>query len=78
MPSGAFDPRYEVSNPLLKKRLLSLGRTIRESLPEGWGFTLFLFSYGVNGDLFYLSSAKREDMIVTIKEWLRKQGETTL
>lgn len=66
-------PNYQVNNPQVKEQLILIGRKIKESLLPGYGFTLFLFGYGNNHDLFYLSSAKREDMILTIKEFLKRQ-----
>lgn len=46
-------------------------------MPDGWGFTLLMFNYGVGeklGDgLFYLSSANREDMIATMREFIAKE-----
>ncbi len=32
--------------------------------------TLFLFDYGVPGNIAYVSTANREDMIKAIREWL--------
>lgn len=66
---------FEVRSSEIENLLRDLGRKISKDMPIGWGFTLFIFSYGPNGSLFYLSSANREDMIETMKEFLRKQGE---
>lgn len=41
-------------------------------LKRNVGFTLFLFDFGESGFLSYASSANREDMIRTLKEWLRQ------
>lgn len=74
---------YYVENEPIKAQLNDIGSSIGKRLPPGWGFTLFLFAYGEdNGDprrgLFYISSAQRKDMIETVKEWLLKQGESSL
>lgn len=37
------------------------------------GFTIFLFGYGSNENIAYLSTAERETMIATVKEWLARQ-----
>jgi len=67
------DERFEVENGKIQALLRNLGRRIKAEMPAGWGFTLMLFSYGEQGNLFYLSSARREDMIHTLKEFIRKQ-----
>lgn len=69
---------YEVENSLIQNRLRELAKQITAWIPKGWGFTLFIFSYGEKGSLFYISSAQREDMISTVKEWLAKQEGGTL
>lgn len=52
-----------------------LGSAICRSLPPGVGFTLLLFDANdVRGLTSYLSSAKREDMIKAVKEFLIKLG----
>lgn len=68
---------YEVRNDGIEEELRRLGRYIGTDLPKGWGFTLMLFDYGneevKNGGMFYISSAKREDMIKAMKEFIAKQ-----
>lgn len=71
MPNN--DPRYEVQDPRIKNILMDMARILGREVPSGWGFTLFLFSFGPGGHLFYISSANREDMISTINEWLAHQ-----
>lgn len=73
-----LDTNYEVDDPMIKSILLRVGRKLLQDMPPKYGFTLFIFTYGEGGDLFYMSSALREDMIKTMKEFLRKQGETEL
>lgn len=71
---------FEVKQPDIEAKLYAIGRALKEDMPEGWGFTLLLFDYTTDpgGSLFYLSSAERKDVIETMKEFLRKQGETSL
>lgn len=52
-----------------------LAKLIGESLPPGWGFGLFLFTFGENGTMFWVSNAARPDMILALQEWMRKQGQ---
>lgn len=52
----------------LERTCQALGHTIGKGLPEGVGFTLLMFDYGEKGNLAYISSAKREDMVHTLRE----------
>lgn len=65
---------HEVDNPEMKTTLNNLGGVIGGALPEGWGFTLLLFRYGEGGDLFYISSAQRADVLQMMREFLEKAG----
>lgn len=69
------DPRYDVRNEIIEQLLKELGTTLATRMPEGWGFTLMLYSYGPGGDLFYISSARRDDMIRVMREFMAKQGK---
>jgi len=65
------DPRYEIENDEMKETMRRLGGVINELLPDGWGFTIFLFEY--NGEsMFWMSSAERADMIKALREFIRK------
>lgn len=68
-----LNEQYEVELPEIKQVLRDIAVRIKNMLPKEWGFTLFLFSYGEDRSLFYISSARREDMISSVKEWLAKQ-----
>lgn len=56
-----------------EERLRVIGEKVKKMMPKGMGMTIFMFDYGENGNMFYISSAKREDMIASIKEFLQKQ-----
>lgn len=43
---------------------------LKAEMPEGIGFALFMFDFGEKGNIAYASSAKREDMIKGVREWL--------
>lgn len=66
-------PSYEVHHATAERILRETARRIKDSMPPGFGFTLLVFDYGKDGNLFYVSSARREDMIETMKEFIRKQ-----
>jgi hypothetical protein len=68
-PPAAFAVRNAEIEPILRE----LGDRIGGRLPEGWGFALFLVSYGEDGELFYISSAEREGMATAIRGWLARQ-----
>ncbi len=44
----------------------------KTALPPGVGFALFVFDYGEKGNLAYVSTASRADMVKAIREWLEK------
>lgn len=72
MTNPEYDARYEIRNEVVEHRLREIGREIRAKLPNGFGFTLMIFSYGEGGDFFYISSAMREDMIKMMEEFKQK------
>lgn len=53
-----------------------LGRSLKDRMPPGWGFILWLESFGADGFATYLSSIERETAIRSIKEWIARM-ETT-
>jgi hypothetical protein len=64
---------FEVDNPQIKSLLREIGNKIRSQIPPGWGFTLFIFSYGEGGATFYLSTANRDDMIKALREFIARE-----
>ena len=64
---------YEVRDPEIEALMKKIGRQVKDQMPIGWGFTLFIFGYGFNKPVFYISSAQREDMIVTLKQFIKGQ-----
>ncbi len=49
-----------------------LADQLRAQLPANIGFTLFLFDYGDTGNMTYISTAQRDDMVEVIRNWLKK------
>lgn len=64
--------KYEVQNPEIQTLLRQIAEKIGEQMPDGWGFTLLMFSYGQAGNLFYISSAQRQDIMNTMREFIQK------
>lgn len=69
-------PTFEVHHATAERKLREIARLLKDSMPPGWGFTLFIFEYGDEvdkGSMFYASSSDREDMIKVLKEFIAKQ-----
>ncbi len=60
-----------------EEALRLLGRVLKDVLPAGHGFILFLASHGPDGYMSYLSSVERESAISCLKEWLMRVEATT-
>lgn len=73
MPIHEHDERYEVKDEDAQRRLRTLAGLIDEHVPDGWGFGLLMFDRAVGGGMFWISSSRREDMIVAMREWIAKQ-----
>lgn len=65
---------FQVRDAEIEKALKHVGEGIKEVLPSNVGFSLLMFDYGEGGNMFYLSSARREDMVKAMLEFLQKQG----
>lgn len=57
-----------------KALLNRLADSIRRALPPGWGFGLFLFTFGDAGTMAWISNAQRSDMVKALQEWMRMEG----
>jgi len=71
------DISYNVDNAEIRPLLQELGDRIGSGLPDGWGFNLLLFEYGEGEGkgLFYISSARRADVIAVMKEYIKRQTQ---
>jgi hypothetical protein len=67
-----FKPGFEVRNAEVEQKLKEIGRLLRETMPEGCGFTLLISSYGEGGSMFYVSSVERQDAINMLREFIQK------
>jgi hypothetical protein len=59
---------------VLEEQCRDLGRLLRDASPAGTGFALFLFDLGAKGNLAYVSTADREDMVRCLHEWMERAG----
>lgn len=67
---------FDVKNPQIEEVLRKVGEVIKEMTPPGWGFTVLLFDVNTTkGSMFYLSSARREDMVKAMKEFIEKNDK---
>lgn len=57
-----------------KEFLQLAAEQVKARLPDGWGYILLVFQFGPGARLGYVSNAKREDAVATLKEWLLKQS----
>ena len=64
---------FQVRDEKVEHYLKVVAEAIKVNLPAGMGFTLLMFDYGDGGNMFYTSTAKREDMIKAMKEFISKQ-----
>ena len=64
---------FDVSDERMQFILKALGLKIRKILPESFGFMLMTFQYGEKGNVFYISSAEREDVITALEEFVARQ-----
>lgn len=67
--------RHTVKDPEMIKLLNQIGERLGASIPESWGFIFFMFEFGDKKDMFYISSADREDVINVLDEWKRMQRQ---
>jgi hypothetical protein len=65
-----YDERYEVQSADKQRALHTIATLVDEQTPDGMGFAVFLFDYGPDGALFYMSSAERAGVLASIKEWV--------
>lgn len=67
--------KFEVRDEAAEKMLREIGNSLRSSCPHGYGFSLLVFSFREGGNMFYVSNARREDMIRSMQEFIAKFRE---
>jgi hypothetical protein len=69
---------FEVKNDSIAKIMKDIGGRIHSAIADGelkgkLGFALLIFEFGEGGALFYISDAKRDEMVNAFKEFIAKQ-----
>jgi hypothetical protein len=72
-PKGP-EVNYEVENPEIEQLLRGLARTLKGKMPPGWGFSLFICSFGGGGSSFYISSMERQSFLESLQEFMVREG----
>jgi hypothetical protein len=83
LPEPTEQSSYNVRSDDIESALRTLATQIKPQVPEGWGFTLMIFSYtktglaheGDEGSMFYISSARRTDMVKAMQEFIRRHTQ---
>ena len=52
----------------IEKLARDLGRFLQKLMPKGFGYTLAIYRYGEGGELTYVSSGRREDVVKMLRE----------
>ena len=61
---------FEVRNEEVEQTLHRLGSSMRENMPEGWGFSLLIVKKGEGPGIFYTSNMNRQDMVRTMQDFV--------
>lgn len=70
----APDPNFHETPPEdIQMTMKDIGRLIGSALPRGYGFNLLIFDFGEGGSMFYISNARRRDMLKLMKEFIEKE-----
>lgn len=67
------DERYEVKDDTKQRALRTVATLVDEHVPDGMGFAVFMFDFGPDGAMFYMSSAERADVVLALKEWIARE-----
>lgn len=55
---------------MAEQRLRELANVLAPKMPDGWGFSLIVFTLGDKGWLSYISNVEREDCIKALGDLL--------
>lgn len=76
-------PEFEVRNPKIEDTLRKIGDMITNAVADAtqpggrrWGFALFLFEFGEDGSMFYISNGDRVDVQSMLMEYLTHRQTT--
>jgi hypothetical protein len=51
-------------------RMQRWAQSLKQQLPGGWGFILFAFPFGSEGQMNYVSNAQRADVVAALREFI--------
>ena len=57
-------------------RMQQWAKSFKGELPGGWGFILFAFPFGPGGRMNYVSNARREDVVATMREFIEASKDS--
>jgi hypothetical protein len=66
------DNNYQIRDPDIEAKMIFLAKGIAQGLPETYGFALFIVSKDEEGNLFYVSSIERPEMVTMLTEWVKR------
>jgi hypothetical protein len=83
VPQVVEQSGYNVRHAGVESAMRELANDIKPKVPDGFGFTLMIFSYGKTGlkgegdagSMFYISSAQRQDMVKAMKEFIARNTQ---
>lgn len=66
------------TNELVKTKLKTIAKKVKEELPEGYGFAVLTFNFEEekNNEMMYVSNANRQDIAKAMIEWIIKTENT--
>ncbi len=66
-----LDSDFEVRNAEVEEHLRKIAGVLGTALPKGCGFTVFIYEYGDDKSLFYISSGDRDGNIKALERQLK-------
>lgn len=68
-------PMERAAREMLEHKCRTLAYSVTRKLPKGVGMCLFLYDFGPEGALAYMSNGNRADVIKMLEEFLAKQKD---
>lgn len=63
---------FKIRNEKVESILRGLGTQLKKDMPKGMGFCLLMFDYGADGNMFYVGSGERGDVVNAMREFITK------
>lgn len=57
---------------IVKSKMQGIAKKVQDELPEGFGFIVLAFKFNAKGQMMYVSNANREDVVISMKEFIEK------